>query len=121
LVFWCFGWGVGGVLVAGGEFALLGRFFRVLVFGAEPADFAFGFLTGALVVEVDEALEGLFFGLLLFLGLFGPGGGDAGAAGEFFGEVVPAAGFEDGSVEVVVELAQDGDQALFVDFFVLVG
>ena len=34
LVFWCFGRGVGGVFVAGGEFALLDLFFRGLVFGA---------------------------------------------------------------------------------------
>ena len=78
-----------------------------------------GFFGGALVVEVDEALEELFFGFLLVFGLFGPGGGGAGAADEFFGEVVPAVGFEDGAVEVVVEFAQDGDQALFVDFFSL--
>ena len=100
---------------------MLHRFFRGLVFGAEPADFALGFFGGALVVEVDEALEELFFGFLLVFGLFGPGGGGAGAADEFFGEVVPAVGLEDGAVEVVVEFAQDGDQALFVDFFFLVG
>ena len=107
LVFWCFGWGVGGVFGAGGEFGLFRCFFRGLVFGAEPADFALGFFGGALVVEVDEALEELFFGFLLVFGLFGPGGGGAGAADEFFGEVVPAVGFEDGAVEVVVEFAQN--------------
>jgi len=57
---------------------LLGGFFRGLVVGAEPADFAFGFFGGALVVQVDEALEELFFGFELVFGLFGPGGGGAG-------------------------------------------
>ena len=36
-------------------------------------------------------------------------------------QVGPAVGVEDGGVEVVVELAQDGDQALFVDHAFLGG
>jgi hypothetical protein len=49
LVFWCFGGGL-AFSFAGGEFALFGSFFRGLVVGAEPADFAFGFFGCALVV-----------------------------------------------------------------------
>jgi hypothetical protein len=78
------------------QFALAGGFFRCLGVGAEPADFAFGFFGGALVVEVDQALEEFFFGFQLVFGLFRPGGGGAGAADEFFGQVVPAVGVEDG-------------------------
>lgn len=69
----------------------------VLVFGAEPADEAGGFFFGAFGVEGDEAFED--FGV-------GERGG-------------PAVGGEDGGVEVVVELAEDGDEALVVDLFFL--
>jgi hypothetical protein len=62
------------------QFALGGGFFGGLVVGAEPADFALGFFGGALVVQVYQALEEFFFGLLLFFGFFGPGGGGAGVA-----------------------------------------
>jgi len=36
---------------------LLGTLVGGLVVGAEPADLALGFLSGSLVVQVDEALE----------------------------------------------------------------
>ena len=66
-----------------------------LVVGAEPADLALGFFAGAFGVEGDEAFED--FGV-------GEGGG-------------PAVGCEDGGVEVVMELFEDGDEAVVVDGF----
>ena len=69
-----------------------------LVVRPQPVDDAAFFVGGALGVEVDEAFED--FGV-------GEGGG-------------PAVGGEDGGVEVVVELLEEGDEALVVDeaFFV---
>lgn len=55
------------------QFALLGGFFRNLVVGAEPADIAIGFFGGALVAEIDEALEEFFFSFALVFSLFGLG------------------------------------------------
>ena len=84
-----------------------------LVVGAEPADEAALFLGGAFVVEGDEAgEEGLLEG-------FGVRVGGVEAVGEGDGgdEVGPAVGFEDGGVEVVVELLEEGDEALVVDGF----
>jgi len=66
-----------------------------LVVGAEPADLALGFFAGAFGVEGDEAFED--FGV-----------------GE---RTRPAVGFEDGGVEVVVELFEDGDEGFVVDVF----
>ena len=60
-----------------------------------------GFFAAAFGVEGDEAVEQ------------GVGGG--------WREVWPAVGGEDGGVEFVVELAEDGDEAGFVDGFVLGG
>jgi hypothetical protein len=72
---------------------LVGFEFGVLEFGSEVADQSAGFFGGTLVIEVDEFLEDLFVG---------ESGG-------------PAVGFEDGGVEVVVDLLEDGDESLFVD------
>ena len=76
------GWGGRGLfgVVVGGDFGLFWGLVGGLVVGAEPADLALGFFGGALVVQVDEALEEFFFGFLLVFGLFGPGRGGAGAA-----------------------------------------
>ena len=62
----------------------------VLVFGAEPADEAGGFFFGALGVEGYETFEN-----------FGIGQGCG-----------PAVGGEDGGVEIVVELAEDGNETM---------
>jgi hypothetical protein len=70
-----------------------------LILGAQPVDDAAFFVGGALGVEVDEAFED--FGV-------GEGGG-------------PALGGEDGGVEVVVELLEEGDEALVVDEALFVG
>jgi hypothetical protein len=64
-----------------------------LVFGAEPADEALGFLGAAVGVEGDDAFEDL---------LVGEGVG-------------PGVGVEDGAVEPVVDLAEDADEAGLVD------
>ena len=66
----------------------------VLEVGAEPADDAAAFFFGALVVEGDESAEDFFVGEI---------GG-------------PAVGVGDGGVEIVVDLFEDGDEALLVDF-----
>lgn len=71
----------------------------VLVLGSEPADEAGGFLFGPLGVKRDEALED-----------FGVGEGCR-----------PAVGGEHGGVEVIVELAKDGNEALVVYAFFFVG
>ena len=84
-----------------------------MVGGAEPADEAALFLGGAFVVEGDEAGEE---GLLKGLGLR-TGGVEAVGEGDGGDEVGPAVGFEDGGVEVVVELLEEGDEALVVDGF----
>jgi hypothetical protein len=62
-------------------------------------DGAAGFFGGAVVVEGDEVLEEL-------------------VVGEVFGPVV---GGEDGGVEVVVELFEDGEEGVVVDEYVLGG
>jgi hypothetical protein len=72
---------------------LFGGAGRVLEVGAEVFDEALFFFGGALVVEGDEFFEEL---------VVGEGGG-------------PAIGVEDGGVEVVVELFEDGDEAVGVD------
>ena len=79
----------------GGLFGAAG----VLEFGAEPADDAAAFFVGPLVVEGDEPGEDFFVGEV---------GG-------------PAVGVGDGGVEVVVDLAEDGDEALLVDVLFLCG
>ena len=61
----------------------------ILEIGAEVFDEAAFFFGGALVVEGDEVFEEL-------------------VVGEVLG---PAVGVEDGGVEVVVELFEDGDEA----------
>ena len=68
----------------------------VLVGGTQVADLVLGFFLGPLFVEIDEALEDFFFG-------------EVGR---------PGVGVGYGAVEVVVELLEDGDEALFVDDFV---
>ena len=60
-----------------------------------------GFLGGALKVEGDEAVEQ--------------------GVGVSRNDVLPAVGGEDGGVEFVVDLAQHGDEALFVDGLVFCG
>jgi len=128
-----------GLLFLGGFFAVVG----VLEFGAEVADVALGFFGGALVVEIDQALEE---DLVVFLGVFLVDflhvGGDAIAAGagvdegveagfgvvalHGFGVLVPlpdirpAVGLVDGLIEVVVDLFEEGDEGAVVDVFVLV-
>lgn len=77
-----------------GEVVLAGG---VLEVGAEVADEAAAFLGGALVVEGDEAGEDFVIGEV---------GG-------------PAVGIGDGGIEVVVNLAKDRNEALFVDFLFL--
>ena len=84
-----------------------------LVVGAEPADEAALFLGGAFVVEGDEAGEER---LLERLGIR-MGGVEAVGEGDGGDEVGPAVGFEDGGVEVVVDLREEGDEALVVDGF----
>lgn len=98
------GWGRGGVCV--------------LEIRAEVADEAALFLGGALVIEGDEAgEEGLFEGL----GGGAAAGEDIGGRDGGGGDVCPAVGLEDGGIEVVVELLEDGDEALVVDGLVLGG
>ncbi len=65
----------------------------VLEIGAEPADEAAAFFFGPLVVEGDEAGEDFF-------------------VGEVDG---PAVGVGNGGVEVLVNLAEDGDESLLVN------
>lgn len=84
--------GGGGCFVGDGDGGLFGAA-RVLEFGAEPADRAAAFFFGPLVVEGDEASEDFF-------------------VGEVDG---PAVGIGHGGVEVVVNLAEDGDEALLVN------
>ncbi|MDP2883384.1 MAG: hypothetical protein Q8N89_17625 [Azonexus sp.] len=78
---------------------------RILEVGAEPADLAGGFFAAASGIEGDEAVEQ------------GIGGGWRGGPIQ----VGPAVGGEDGGVEFVVELAEDGDEAGFMLGFVLGG
>src|SRR5690606_6566566 len=118
------GGGVGvGLGVAGGVGGEAGLFGRAvaggiggLELGAQPADLDACFLGGAFGVEGDEAfgdgfvegalgvVAGLAFGWLVIAV-------DDAQRGQ---QVAPAVGVEDGIVEFVVELAQDGDEALFV-------
>ncbi len=65
----------------------------VLEVGSEPADYAAAFFVGALVIKGDKAGKDFFVGEV---------GG-------------PAVGIGDGGVEVVVNLAEDGDEALLVN------
>ena len=112
--------GLGGGSV-GGEvdfFLFVGGGIRLgggggLVVGAEPADEAALFLGGAFVVEGDEAGEE---GLLQGFGVR-VGGVEAVGEGDGGDEVGPAVGFEQGGVEVVVELLEEGVEALVVDGF----
>lgn len=76
----------------------------ILILGTQPADESALFLGGALVVEGDEAGEEF-----LFEG-FVPRGG---------GEIVPAIGGEHGGVDLVVDLAEEGDEAVVVDLLFL--
>lgn len=71
-----------------------------LVVGAEPADVAALLLGGAFVVEGDEAREEFGFAL-----------------GRERMQVGPAVGLEHGGVQLVVDLAQERDEALVVEGF----
>ena len=86
-----------------------------LEIGTEPADVAALFFGGSGVVEGDEAGED---GLFERLGIGTATGEDVGGWNGGC-EVGPAVGFERGGVQVVVNLLEDGDQALVVDSFVL--
>ena len=88
--------GGGGCFVGDGDGGLFCAG-GVLEIGAEVADDAAAFFFGPLVVEGDESFQDFF-------------------VGEVDG---PAIGIGDGGVEVVVDLAEDGDEALLVDQFVL--
>jgi hypothetical protein len=69
----------------------------ILEVGAEPADEAALFLLGAFAVQRDQAFENLFIREI----------------------VGPTVGIDDCGVELVVDLFEDGDEALFVDFLIL--
>jgi hypothetical protein len=86
-----------------------------LEIGTEPADVAALFFGGSGVVEGDEAGED---GLFERLGIGTATGEDVGGWNGGC-EVGPAVGFEHSGVQVVVNLLEDGDQALVVDSFVL--
>ena len=87
------GAGGGGRLVScGGVEAGLGSITRPLEIGAEIADIALALFGGPLRVQGDEAEEDLF--------------------GVKVGR--PAIGGEDGGVEIVMQLTEDGDESLFV-------
>ena len=73
-----------------------------LVIGAEPADVAALLLGGAFVVEGDEAREEFGFAL-----------------GRERMQVGPAVGLKHGGVQLVVDLAQQRDEALVVEGFLL--
>jgi len=73
-----------------------------LVIGAEPADVAALLFGGAFVVEGDEAREEFGFAL-----------------GRERMQVAPTVGLEHGGVQLVVDLAQERDEALVVDGFLL--
>ena len=73
-----------------------------LVVGAEPADVAALLLGGAFVVEGDEAREEFGFAL-----------------GRERVQVGPTVGFEHGGVQLFVDLAQQRDEALVVEGFLL--
>ena len=81
-----------GFAFAGGESGLRRGACRVLEGGAEVADLAGAFFGGALGVQGAKVGED---------GVVARGGREG-------------VGFGDGGVEVVVELAEDGDEALFV-------
>ena len=66
---------------------------RILELGAEPADDSAAFFFGPLVVKGNEFFQDFFVGEVGW----------------------PAIGLSDGGVEVVVDLAEDGDKALLVD------
>ncbi len=86
-----------------------------MVVGAEVADLVAFFFGGAFVVEGYEAGEDFLLE------------GSAGVSPACWGrcgrdargpvQIRPAIGFEDGGVEIVVELLEDGDEALVVDGF----
>lgn len=66
-----------------------------LVGWAQPADTAVCFFSGAFGIEVNQVLQDFFVG---------EGGW-------------PAVGGKNGVIQIVVELFEDGDEALFVDLF----
>ena len=72
----------------------------ILVVGAEPADVAGLFLGGAGVVEGDEAGEEFGFAL-----------------GREWVQVGPTVGFQHGGIQLVVDLPEQGDEALVVEGF----
>ncbi len=100
-------------LFAGGNAGVFGG----LILGAQPADEASLLFFGAFVIERDEALEKFLFELLSRFVTSGEAVGE----GLRLGEILPAVGLENGGIEVVVDLLEDGDEALVVDLAFLVG
>ncbi len=66
---------------------------RVLEFEAQPANYTTDLFLGTLVVQIDQSLE-----VLLVVQVVGP-----------------AIGTESGDIQVVVNLLEDGNAALFMD------
>ena len=90
----------------------------ILILGPQPADEAAFLFGGALVVEGDEAGEEL---LLEGLGFGAAAGDEIGEGHRRRGEIGPAVGGKDGAVDLVVELLQQGDEAVVVDRLLLRG
>ena len=86
-----------------GERRLRGGAHRVLESAAQPADGAGAFFGGALGVQRAEVGEDGFVAGGAVAGVIDPGY-----------NFRPALGCGHGGVEVVVELAEDGDEAVFV-------
>ncbi len=80
----------------------------VLVFRAEPADVAGLFLGGAGVVKRNKARQHLLFSCVLCLQVLCL-------------EIPPAVSFQDGFIQLVVDLLEEGDEALVVNLLVLGG